>query len=494
MTHLQARRTDFLTMCQAVQQRNMALEEVRDKGANVILSFFRLLKNSLVHTLDNEATTQTASQTHKTITDFSATVGGQVAITFIEHTIFVCGQLLRASRSTYESAMEIGNLLAKCGVSEISYTTKVTIDDLLALADAFSISVRDPQQRDKLLNSKIDHIQIRKANISLIRNTEEDHLPNLQRMLCIYASALMVMRRFLDKTAQGRNVLPHHVKRIAQRLVTLGLIDKGALLAMTTLSNTHRDDAGRAVQSAILSLLIARSIISDRVILGQLSMSALIADVGRARIVGIEKRDQLVELPEQADRNVPSVTSAICIAQGGVNMQSAMRTVTAFETTFIERQKLLGALYHRKKSPFIQAKILYVVRTFLDHLAPRDLRNPLSPPDALAAISRLPNIDQTIYKLLVSVVGLFPTGSVIEFESGEWGIVVGPSSFPDALDKPCIKLITDPSGEVYSSPKQIDLGDPSKAQGLPKIARVIAPDKSHFNITSILMKDSAQKG
>ena len=36
--------------------------------------------------------------------------------------------------------------------------------------------------------------------------------------------------------------------------------DEGALLAMTTLANAHRDEAGRAVQSAILAILVARKL------------------------------------------------------------------------------------------------------------------------------------------------------------------------------------------------------------------------------------------
>jgi hypothetical protein len=48
-------RSDFLAQCKASDSRNRSLEEIRDKGAEVILSTFRLLKNSLVHAIDNQA-------------------------------------------------------------------------------------------------------------------------------------------------------------------------------------------------------------------------------------------------------------------------------------------------------------------------------------------------------------------------------------------------------------------------------------------------------
>ena len=51
------RGTDFLAACQATQSTNKALEEVRDKGSEVLLAMFRLSKNALVHSMTNDAVT-----------------------------------------------------------------------------------------------------------------------------------------------------------------------------------------------------------------------------------------------------------------------------------------------------------------------------------------------------------------------------------------------------------------------------------------------------
>ncbi|MBN1654044.1 MAG: hypothetical protein JXA30_09730 [Deltaproteobacteria bacterium] len=487
MRSFAARKTDFLAACHAVQQRNVALEEIHDKGADLVLAFFRLAKNALVHRIDNQAMVKTLAQTHQIAVDFAATVGGEVAISFVDQTIFICGQLLRASRSIYESAIELGTLLERCQVSEISYSAELTQQDLLAFAEAFSLSARDPQKRDTLLNSKLNRMEARKLDTSLKRSDHDDNLPEVEKMLRAYASALMVMRRFFDRTAEGKNAVPYHVKRIAQRLVTLGLKDENALLAMTTLVNIHRDDAGRAVQSAILAVLIARRISANRAILGQLAMAALMADSGRVRSAGKSGRDALVQLPEEVEKAIPSLSSAICIASCGVNLPSALRAVIAYEATAIERAQLLGPLYDRTMSPLVQSKVIHTVRALLDRLAPRDTSRPLSPLDALAAVSQIPAVDNTIYKILVSAVGLLPTGTVVEFETGEWGVVLGPSAYPDAVDKPRIRLMTDKHGQSFSRPKEIDLGEPSTSRRYPRIASTIAPDGARFNLAGVLI-------
>ena len=480
------RGTDFLESCQATHSTNKALEEVRDKGAEVLLALFRLMKNALVHSMENEAVIKTAAQSHKIIAEFAVTVGGYVSITFVEGTIFVCGQLLRASRGVYESAIELGNILAKCGASEVSFTTDVTVTDLLRFAEEFSISARDPNQRGRLLSAELQNIAVRKVDSTLQRD-DESNLPIEEQILRLYATALVVMRRYFERLARGRMVMPHKVKRVAQRLVSLSDSDEGALLAMTTMANVHRDDAGRAVQSAILSIVIARRLTDNRVVLAQLAMSALLADSGRVRLSG-SGPERLKALSEEAEASIPHVTSAISISTGGVNVQSALRTVTMFEVTYGEHEKKLGPVYGRLMSPTVQSRILRVVRSLLELVAPRDTSRPLSPLDALARVSKMPNIDPIAYKLLVAAIGVMPTGTVVEFETGEWGIVIGPSSNPLAVSLPRIKLLTDRTGQPFAQPREIDLGAPEGGRKFPRIKGVVEPSKAKFNVAGAILK------
>jgi hypothetical protein len=485
-------RTDFLAACKASDTRNQALEEIRDRGADIILAVFRLLKNSLVHATDNRAVQLTVRETHAMVTDFAKVVGGYVSITYVEDTIFVCGQLLRASRSIYESAMEVGKLLHACGVSELSFTAEMSEKDLLQLCEAFATASRDPQRRTHLLETKLNQIVVRAVDSSL-RNSQDDdaQLPPLELALRAYASALVVMRQFFERVSQGKSVMPHRLKRIAQRLVAIADGDETALLSMITLANAHRDDAGRAVQAAILSIAVARRLTQDRPVLAQLALSALMVDVGRARAAGPPGNDRLVTLSEETERSVPALTSALCIASGGVNVQNALRTVTTFEATQLERFALLGALYKRQMPPLIQSKILHAVRALLALLAPRDTARPISALDALAHVARVPGVDETVFKLLVQALGVLPTGTVVEFETGEWGIVVGPSENRAAIARPRIKLITDRAGQVFAKPKQIDLGSGGTGRRFPKIVAIIEPSRARFNVTSVLLEGAS---
>lgn len=484
MNEESAKPQDFLAQCVAQTTGNPLLEEIRDRSADASLAVFRLAKNALVHAIDNDAMVSTAEQSRSVLAGFSAEIGTGVVITFLDDTVFVCGQLLRASRKIYEATMELGKLLNRCGVSEVTFDADLTGADLLEFAAAIAAAVRDPNKRNALVDLAAPHIHVRKVDRVLQKRMEDSDAPLAEQIVRLYAIALMVMRKFYESVAMGANVMPHRVKRLAQKLVLLAETGNPAVLGMSAMAHAHRDDAGRSVQSAILAVVLGRHITSDRVMLAQLAMTALMTEAGRVKVVGVERRGQLLPLSEDDERRVPALTSAVALASGGINVPNALRTVVATETTWMERQSLLGPAFGGR-APLPQSQILRIVRRLLDLLAPRDATvRPLAAVDGLAAVVADPTLDRALVRLLVRAVGVIPAGSVIEFETGEWAVVVGPSRNPQAWHLPCVRLVTDARGNPVNPPREIDLGSSAEARTLPKVKSVVDPQRARFNVTN----------
>jgi hypothetical protein len=478
---------DFLARCVSGTTGNPELEQIREKGADAVLAMHRLVKIVMFHAFENDAVKRTVEQSHSILSDFATLTGGTFSVTFVDDTIFVSGQLLRASRMVYESASELGSLFGRCNVSEISITSDVTLDALGSLALATAKALRDPAKAATFVDEKFPGIKLRRVEAMLARREREGDFPLEGRFLRLYASALVVLRRFFDGLASGSSVIPHRVKRVAQAFVTLAESGDAGLLALTTLANAHRDDAGRALQTAVLALALGRQITTERIALARLTMAAMLTDVGRVRIAGPEGRDRLVPLSEPDDAAVPAVGSAISITTGGVNPQSALRTVLVFETTWLERERLLGPLYAGALSPLLQAKALRLVRAVHDRIAPRDTSKPMGVLDALRDVARLRDVEPTLLKLLVRAVGLTPTGSVVELDTGEWAVVVSASANPEAFDRPRLRVVIDRKGNVLDPPQEIDLGAPPAGHRFPAIARIVESQEARFNVTRTLV-------
>jgi hypothetical protein len=92
-------------------------------------------------------------------------------------------------------------------------------------------------------------------------------------------------------------------------------------------------------------------------------------------------------------------------------------------------------------------------------------------------------VDRALVRLLVRALGVIPASSVVEFETGEWAVVVGPSKNPDARHLPLVHLVTDRSGRALDSPKEVDLGRATQARTYPRIVNIIEPDRVRFNVT-----------
>lgn len=479
---------DFIALAVAVTSGNPEIERINAKGAECVLAVYRLAKTALLHALDNQAMTRAAEQSAAILGDFAREINAPATISFMGDTIFVCGQLLKASRGAYESAVELGDLLGRCGVSEATFEAGVTAKDLLDFSDAFATAARDPDRREALLQAKLRRVAVRPTDKILGQREDDSQLRLKERVLRFYATALVVMRRVYDAVAANAAVMPHRVKRLSQHLVSLAQGDAAPLLAMTAMANTHRDDAGRAVQSALIAVALGRQITADRLSLSRLAMAALMIDFGRIRLAGLRRRDQLVKLGDAIEAAIPPTTAGVCIWSGGVNAPTAQRTVITFEATSLEREALRGRLYDGKMPSLVQSRILYLARALLDRLAPRDVSAAMEPLAALEDVTGLPHVDPVLLRLLVGLLGVVPIGSVVELETGEWAVVVGPSAARDALDRPRVRLVAERRGHVLEDAPEVDLGAGAEGRRPPRILRVVPQSEARFSVMSTLMR------
>ena len=254
------------------------------------------------------------------------------------------------------------------------------------------------------------------------------------------------------------------------------------MLGVTALANAHRDDAGRALQSAVLTIVLAREMTSDSSMVARMAMAALLADVGRVRLVGSAGRDRFVRLGDAVETVVPPMTSAVSLGLGGINAQIALHTVIVFETTWLEREAKLGPL----PSTLLQSRVVQLARAVLDLLAPRDNSRSLSLLDAIEALTKDPKMDRTLLKLLVKAVGLNPVGTVVELENGEWAVVAGPSKNPRAIDRPIVRVVIGDDGLSVDPPEEWDLGNPPPGYAYPQIVRSLPREEARFNVVRAL--------
>jgi hypothetical protein len=450
------------------------IERIRAKSAEVMLAVFRLVKTALVHSADNAALRDAAGRCATTLSAFAVEIGAPVSLSFLGETVFVCGQLLRAPRVTYEAAAELGVLLGKIGVSEVTFEPNLDTSRMLLFAGEIAAGIRDCDNQLVTLQLQTPGVEARSIDPELLQRRANEDLTPAEQILRLYATALVALRQFYEDIAASGTALPHRLKRLAQKFVILAEHEDPAMLGMTTMAKAHRDEAGRAVQTAILALAMTRQVTKDRLTLAQIVLAALLVDTGRARMRG-RVGDRF--LSDKEETLVVPAAAFACIASGGVNAANARRTALVTETAWLERTQFLGAPWSGELPPFFAAGILVTARALLERLAPRDGSKVMSPMEAVEAVLGLPAVDPLMGRLLVRALGTIPAGTVVELSTGAWAVVLGPSS--KGPQSSLVRVLTDPRGEELEQPRTIDLGE---NKGVT-IAKIVDQERAGFNTT-----------
>jgi curved DNA-binding protein CbpA len=453
--------------------------QTRDLAASIVTALFRLVKLSTLHSLDNQAMKRQVEETVALVNDYGQRTEHNVSILFAHGSVFVGGLLLRANRGIYEGALELGTILHKVGAAEIGIMRDARENDFYALASALADALRSA--KPPRIDRPSPKIRLRGINaVALNREVQlEERLdPNLQ-VARTYASAVVIMRRFFEELRRGKYELPQRVKRVAQRLVDLSTGETPAFLGVTAARNANHDQAGRAVNTAILSLAMTRQITTDMVLLSRVAMAALLFDTARARIAGVVGKGApgvMPQLSEQQEMEAPASTAVVLTALGRVNEPSVMRTVIGYEAHWVRRKDRLGPLYRGLRQPSMQSRIISVARTFNDLLTPTPGMSPLPADEAIARLEREATepADRTAIRLLVGALGLFPTGTIVELSSGETALVVHTPESPSLYSQPRVRVVLDASGGWLARPIEVDLAQKRKGEPARHVRRVVA--------------------
>jgi serine/threonine protein kinase len=288
----------------------------------------------------------------------------------------------------------------------------------------------------------------------------------LDARLAFYAAALVVTRSAYAELGASETALLK-LRKVAQGLVQ-ALPADARLAELTTLASAYRDDAARAVQSALVALLVARTVSDDPALLFRVALAALLVDAGRACL----ERDG-----RKLDADAPSITAALCLAAGGAQAGARACTVAAFESAWLERRAELGALRGSATGPLAGSRVVHVARAWLEQIAPRGSQSARSPVEALVSVAHAPDVDPTLLKLLVGAIGALPAGSVVELESGQWAVARSSAGAPSLM------LVTKADGGARERALKLDERDPAA-----RIARVLTGAEARFNTAQPLFQ------
>jgi HD-GYP domain-containing protein (c-di-GMP phosphodiesterase class II) len=278
-----------------------------------------------------------------------------------------------------------------------------------------------------------------------------------------FRAVLTSYRTVLTSFREGRTFDYDTLAGATDRVLELISPETPVLIPGT--SKTYFDDFTfhHSVNVCLLAAAVASRLMDDAEMLRRISMAALVHDVGKSRVPTeiLHKPNRLTTSERECLERHPTDGAEMLLS---VDHMDPLSVVIAFGHHIHGE----SGSYPRTRRPFCSdwiAHLVAVVDIYEALTAVRPYKAALSPETAFRVMLDMPGLRHRLgyVKVLYDCVGPYPTGTVVELDSGEWARVVVPNPlFPY---RPKVEIFADSRRNRLPEPVVIDLAAAHTAAG-----------------------------
>lgn len=276
-----------------------------------------------------------------------------------------------------------------------------------------------------------------------------------------YAKAASAVGGLERSVRDGGTVNFKQAKRAIQNIVDLMMQDDATLLGLTTLRCHDQYTHNHSVNVSLLSIALANRTGYPKVALADLGLAALFHDMGKSTIPleVLNKPGEFSEEEWAAMRNHPTEGVLSLTELRGITNLPARMAAASFE----HHMNLDYSGYPKLKTPWklsLTGRILMIADCYDAMTSSRVYRRePMSPSKVLNIMfgKSGKSFDATLLKLFVNCVGIVPIGSLVMLDTDELAVVLRPAVEKADAERPLVKVIADPQGNLMDNGPELDL-------------------------------------
>ena len=462
--------------------------QLRQGGRSLLLALYAALRSLKIYPVEN-ATVQ------KSLDDLHASAQAllqaevELEIRTAGDFIFVNATRLRVELDNYASfshilamlrAFDIGVLHVRSGMERREW--QIFLSLLLSISQQGEMEERLEELLERLDAAKVTHLELERAQAEGGSSEESRH--HAKR---VYSEGVAVTRDVIAGVRLGRGPRLKRVKRAVQLVVDQVLNNEMSMVGMTTVRDYDEYTFTHSVNVCIFSVALGKKLGFSKVQLYDLGMTALLHDVGKARVPaeilnkvgGLEDREwkfiqqhpwmgALTLFGMRAYEEIPY--RAILVA----HEHHMKMDLTGYPKTI--RPRTLGMF----------SRIVSVADGF-DAATTRRVYNTtaIEPDQVLKEMWDNPKrgYDRVVVKALINLVGVYPIGTCVILDTLEVGIVAAPNPDGQQLSRPLVRIAVDVDGATVALPgEQVSLTDKDES-GAYKRSIVKVTNPNRFGLT-----------
>lgn len=279
----------------------------------------------------------------------------------------------------------------------------------------------------------------------------------MERAKGLHREVFGALGKVLQHIEKDHNSVPlSETKRVASEMVDSVLRSPDAFTWLSRVREKDEHTYSHSVRSAVWGILFGRHIGLSKMDLDVLAMGILLKDIGKTRLPR-----HLIENPERTSTEQEAYEKFV---DYGVEILRKMPDikprVTSVVKTHCERINGAGFPEGLRGERIPQLGRIAGIVTFYDEITnPRGQHQPLSPSKAVARLYELRDVEfqSDLVVEFIRAIGLYPTGTLVELNTGEVAVVVE-QNFQRRL-KPRIMIVTDAYKRLLSTPVFLDMAE-----------------------------------
>lgn len=301
--------------------------------------------------------------------------------------------------------------------------------------------------------------RIRVAPLPLRRDAYPVSAPlkkEIKKARQLHQRVYLAIEEVMTQVAGGGQVPQGETKRLASQMVDSVLRNPDAFAWLSRVRDVDEYTYSHAVRSAVWAILFGRHAGLARKDLDVLAMGVLLKDVGKAKL------DKT--LLSKTERNAEELAAYQTFVELGVDI---LRNTPGIEPRVISVvkahcERLNGSGFPQglrgDKIPLL-GKIAGIVTFYDETTNPRGAVHPVAPSKAIARLYELRDLEfqEELVVEFIRAIGLYPTGTLVELNTGEVGVVVE-QNFERRL-KPKVMLLLDAVKHPLAEPLLLDLAE-----------------------------------
>lgn len=359
-----------------------------------------------------------------------------------------------------EILLEFGTLLEAFGVERVIFESGVTVDEMRELVELLT---RSPEQlelqggiEEAIERSGIERIELGLINID---SGDDSSAENLFRTWEAYSTGLRIMRG-LKQMARERGELaePEDVRELAFELTSLAAQEARPLLAVHSLMQHDEYSFTHSLNVAMLTLALAQNLPFEARDLREITVAALLHDIGKERIPGdlLRKPGKLTD-EEREIMNSHGIEGARMLAES--EAYGTLAPLVAYEHHLSHEPSAREEGW----APHLVSQMVAIVDVYDALRSIRPYRGPIPPDKALTIMEEEAptKFEPSLFAGFRAMVGRYPPGTVVRLESGR--LAVSFATNPQTPDLPQVVTITRGAAGVPAAGESVNLAEPSVA-------------------------------